>query len=472
MKHFDNEFEYRLPAEVKEPFETFEKDIFKYGLFKANNKIWMLRPDAFGYCFEAITNFDIEILLHLINDENPSVLLKIKNTNLLAKVIEFDVKEIENLKSFEIQTMNLGNFIFKGNKNDFFKLKVFLFDKMAIGKKIETLGHHADGFWVWNNLVELYNGETLKINENGIFKYKDTNYYVPSANKEFKYYPYKYENQKKFIHQISTTTLASLLMNFKQVYKEDAITAILFAIASYYQDIIVDELNFFPLLSISGKNGSGKSELANNIQSFWGISQTPKNLEGSATSVKKHIISLSQFKNGIQQFSEYKKGDDRIDSLLKGIWDRSGYQRATISGKQPIQQIPILSSLILTGQNTINCKILSARTIPIVLKKNIFTEHEYEVFKNLKEKTEQGISAHTSLILKNRIHFKNAFIKHQKESFLLLNTSKTFSPRIINNYAVLAATYFSLEKYITFPFSKDEMIAHFKNCINSQTIIE
>jgi DNA primase len=462
--------DYTLPDAVTKKWEEVKNDVYQYGLFESDHRMWTKTGSEGDYTFKHITNCSIEILQHMSDEEFPMKLFKIKNVYKLEKIFDAPSEAADSQQRFSTILSNNGNFMFTGDSREFMKLKVYLNDKMGIGRKIEVLGHQPEGFWAWNNLIQLYDGSKIDIDSNGLFIHKDVSYYIPSANKIYANNPYKYDSQKKFKVQDAKVTFKTFASKAMEVHREFAISGILFGIASLFQDIVVDELNNFPILFLYGPAGTGKDQISELVQSFYGVPQQAQNLEGGASTIKAKIIKLSQFFNGMAEFSEYKRGDDKTDGILKGVWDRNGYERGNLTSKIGLERVPVLSSLILTGNDYPGQEALITRLFANEINKNEFSEQESKRFEEFKDMCSNGYSSYSVEILKEREYFKANF-QHKYRSFK--NSFKEQVPdvieRMIGNASVLGATYEIFKNKLDFPFTFNDMEKHFKISIEKQT---
>lgn len=459
-----NDFsEYDFPKEIKDPINKFIDDIKKYQLFMANNKIWVLKGTERKKYFKDVSNFEIEVLQHMQDEKFSLKLIRIKNIH--NKEIVFDVlsDRLNTVSKLDETVTSFGNFLFTGNTNELNLLRAYLFDKMGIGKKIDCLGLQEEyGFWIWNNKVNLMNGETLNIDKNGMFKYKDNSFYVPSANEIYKFNNSKFINQKKFKVLKSETSIENYINLWYRVYKEHSIPSMLFTLSSVFQDIVVNETKSFPILFLQGGASSGKDNLAHCCQSFLGIPQDKISIGAGVSTHKAQIRELAQFTNGISQFSEYKPGDKTIDEILKGIWDRNGYKMGTIESKVSTDVVPICSSLIVTSNYTPIDEPLITRFIWVNIEKNTFTQEESVLYQELKDITDIGISSLTDELLNYKSEFKKEFKDlFVKNKDLFTANFGILPARVASNYAVLKTTFDFFSKIFKFPFNEYEIIQLF-----------
>lgn len=467
----DGEFNYNLPDSVTTPFKDLKQDIYKYSLFMSGNKIYMMsKPDSNDqYSFYPVTNFSVQIIQHMNDEKMAMKLLKIKNIHNLEKIFDVPSEQLNTPQMFDNAVTAHGNYLWTGGRNEFQKLRAYLFDKMGTGRKIDVLGWQQEGFWAWNNAVTLPNGNNITLDDNGIFLHEKTSYYIPSANKIYKQNPFKYDPQKRFKVQQASVTFKNYVAKAMLVHRNHAISGVLFAIASAFQDIVVDELGNFPIFYMYGPASTGKDQLAEIIQSMYGVPQTPINLEGGASTLKAKVLELAQFCNSISHFSEYKRGDPSVDGILKGFWDRVGYKRGNIVSHIGVESIPILCSVILTGNDYPDAEALITRLLWNEMTKNTFNEEAVAHFEELRDMTKGGLSSYVNDLLKYRDTFKEKFQQKYrmfKEGFG--EKMPDAKSRMISNVSILGATYEIFKEILDFPFTFTEMQNHFISSTEKQ----
>lgn len=466
------DIEYELPKNVKIPFKDLESDIKHYGMFMANNQIWMSLPEGRDgkVYFNSMSNFEIEILQHMQDEKFPMKLIRIKNVHGLEKIFDTQSENLNTPQAFDNTVTGHGNFRFDGNRSDLLQLRTFLFDKMGNGRKIDVLGWQPDGkFFAWNNKITTEIGGDIPMNEHGIFIKDDVHYYIPSANQIYRNNSFKYDAQKRFRVIQNTVSFEVFSLKVKEVHRDHAISALLFGIASIFQDIVVEKLSNFPILFFYGPGSSGKDELSAIVQSFTGVPQTAINLEGQVSTIKAQVREFAQFRNGISQLSEYKAGNPQLDGMLKALWDRRGYKRGNLESHVGTESIPIESSAILTGNQFPNEEPLILRLIWNEMTKNEFNPEEMKAFDELRDMREKGVSGYSDMFLAHRIYFQENFEKEQRSwKGILQELFPDAKSRIISNLSILSSVYSMFKDKVNFPFTQEEMIAHFRKGIDQQ----
>jgi DNA primase len=468
LENFASNQKYTLPKEVGEPSAKLEAIIDEYGIFMHSNKIYSSRNVNKPY-FHCISNFEIEVIQHMIDEKNPMKLVRIKNTNGQEKVFDVLSEYLNTPQKFDNTITGHGNFLWDGTTADFQKLRKFLFDNMGTGQKIEVLGWQKEGFWVWNNYIKHKDGRSVAIDNNGVFKLDNICYYVPSANSVYRNNQFKYEPQKRFFLSIDKYSFLHFTSSVVKVHGNHGIIALMFSIASIFQDFIGEETGGFPILFMYGKPSTGKDNLTYCCQSFFGRPQVAINLESGASTIKGQMRTLAQFSNNICQLSEYKRNQHQNDGMLKGIWDRRGYTRGNLDSHVGTDTIPILSSVILTGNEYPTNDALITRLIWCEMNKEEFNDVERENYNKLNEVVKNGFSHLTNEFIKQRDLFTSQF---KSKSKILKKDLNNILPeahgRMLDNMSILLATYDIFKDIVPFPFDYHRLKEAIINSLNNQ----
>lgn len=459
-----------FPDEVEDPY-LYKNEIIEYGLFQHKNRIYTSAGKEGKEYFMSISNFSIEIVQHMQDEKFPMKLIRICNIYGSEKIFDILSDKINSLPSFKNVVTSFGNYYFSGTPSQHERLLRYLFDRMGTGRKISILGWQTEGFWAWNNKIVVPLGEDIVLDKTGLFNYQKTCYYIPSANANYENNAFMYGAQKRFK---STATSLAPPEYFRQMYKvhrSHAITAILFGIGAFYQDIIVAGTGFYPLLFLYGPASTGKDNLCEAVQSLMGIPQTAIQLEGGASTIKAQIREFSQFSNGISQLSEYKRGNPQIDGVLKGLWDRRGYKRGTIESPVATEEVPILSATILTGNDCPDAEALITRLLWEEMKQQEFDDEAKKQYNVLKDMCKKGISGMADFFIHKRDFFADKFLetyREAKRNFTKGEVFKNVPSRITDNLSVLRAVFSIFKNDWIFPFTEEEMLAHFEIMVDSQ----
>lgn len=467
--------EYILPPELQhKDVNDYMEMIKTYGFFQEENQIWMVRETKNNeppYYFDSISNFSIEIIQHMNDDKFPKKLFRIKNTMNVERIFDDRATTMLNTNLFCTSIESQGNYIFEGKAEQLLKLKKYLYGTMGTGRAVDVLGWNPEGFFVWNNEVTIPEIGTLKMDENGIFRHNDITYYVPSANSIYSNNPTRYLSQKRVVVRQASCTLTQYLGQLKKVHRGHAITGILFAIASAFQDFIAPTIKGFPMILLYGAASSGKDQLSHCLRSFFGKPQSVIALGSKKSTGKAQIREFAQFANVITHLSEYRIGDKETDEMLKGIWDRNGYKFGTIESRVSSDEVPILSSALVTGNDFPTDEALITRFLWEEMHKDKFTQAEKEEYNKLEDMAVDGLSSFMVDILMKRQEVERRFVKESRlwtEELTVRPAFKDLKSRIITNHAVIASMYEIFKEDIRFPFTREEMLEHFDVMVSNQ----
>ncbi|MCH2195375.1 DNA primase [Kordia sp.] len=459
---------YVMPDSVKVPFKDVEDCVMRYGLFQAENQIWMLRSSANKSFFTSVSNFNIEVIQHMQDEKQPTKLIRIENVYGERAVFDTPSNTINTLQSFDTIVTNHGRFDFLGDYRDHKKLRSYLIDNMGTGRKITILGWQQEGFFVWNNKVIVPGKSDIEIDKNGVFKHEGTCFYVPSANFLYSSNAFMYPSQKKFKVIQSNVSFKDFCAQVQRVHKGHAITAILYTITCFFRDIIIDEFDNFPILFLySRAAGTGKDELAKACKSFFGIPQTGLNLESGISTKKAEVREFAQFSNALAHLSEYKLKES--DGMIKGLWDNSGYKRGLRESYVANEEIPILAGVILTGNEHPDKEPVISRFLWEEITKREFTVDDDKEFQKLEVIVNNGLSSFTVEILHFREKYKKNFNRaYNKYKEYYKGEIEEIHSRVLHNICIISATYEVLKDHLEFSFTFIEMKEHLIKGVEKQ----
>ncbi|RRT94194.1 DNA primase [Empedobacter falsenii] len=467
--------EYILPPELQhKDVNDYLEMIKTYGFFQEENQIWMVRESKQNdppYYFDSISNFSIEIIQHMNDDKFPKKLFRVKNTMNLEMIFDDKATTMLNTSLFCAALESKGDFIFEGDAKQLLKLKKYLFRTMGTGRAVDVLGWNPEGFFVWNNKVTIPDVGNINMDKNGIFRHNDITYYVPSANEIYANNPTRYLSQKRVIVSQANCTLTEYLGQLRKVHRGHAITGILFTLASAFQDFIAPTIKGFPMILLYGAASSGKDQLSHCLRSFFGKPQSVIALGSKKSTGKAQIREFAQFANVITHLSEYQNGDNEIDETLKGIWDRNGYKFGTIESRVSSDEVPILSSALVTGNYFPTNEALITRLLWEEMHKTEFTQEEKNEYNKLDDMAVDGLSSFMTDILLKRSQVERRFVKEFRlwtEELTLRKSFKGLPSRIMTNHAVIASMYEIFKEDIRFPFTREEMLEHFDVMVSNQ----
>jgi DNA primase catalytic core len=463
--------EYLMPKGMAHRIDELKPTIEKYGLFIADNRVWIQQGKKKPFHFNDVTNFSIEYMQHITDEERASKLIKM--TNIYGDSYIFDTlsEKLNTPIGFDNAVSNYGNFNWYGDHKDFKKLRTYLMDKMGNGSKIEVLGWQPAGFFAFNNAVIVPGQGLADMTKNGVVKFDKTSYYIPSANEVYKHKMDRYHNQKLMILKQAKQPFSEFGKKMIRVHREHAITAMLHAISTIFRDAIMKKVNFFPILFFYGPPSTGKDELVAASQSFFGEPQSKINIGADISTVKAQIRKFAQFSNIIVYLTEYTAGNPKINEKLKGIWGGEGYDKGSIESNVSTDTVAILSSLILSGNQYPDNDALITRLIIEEMVKSDFDNDDAKAFSELDELLKNGISSYT----RDFVNYRDSFVTDFKANY---NKCKqdlkekignlVTEERMFNNAAVYGSTLLFFSDKFDFPFTYQDFLNHIKAVYSRQ----
>jgi len=472
------EEEFELPRKFLKmggSWADIKDDVLNYGLISYNNTLFTQQGDydpKSKHAFREVSNFSIEIIQHINSDEDERSIRLVRMINEHGTTITYDTQSTNfvELNSFKRMVESKGNYRFRGDRTDYERIKHKLYEEMGDGRLIEQLGWQPEGFWAFNNAV-IIDGKVSELDDNGCFSFKGRQYYVKSGNKLYEHMHQKFGNQKLMIYEKPVVDFNEFLARLIQVHEERAYNLLLFSIATVFSDIVYDRVRFFPLMFLYGEAGTGKDEVIAACQGLFGRPQPKIKITGKANTDKGKIRKFAEFINTPVHLSEYKNVNEYVDEEMKALWDRDGYTRADKDSKYLTEEVPILSTCVFTGNYYPVEDALLTRIIAEEFTKTSFTDEEKVNFGELKEILDQGVSGFLVDILEHRpdfsIHFRKAYNSVSKELRMDLSNIG-LTDRMVNNAAVLGATYRIFEDKVSFPFTYEQWKVHVANCLQRQ----
>ena len=467
---------YTLPKGVKVGWDKVAKMVTNYGFFIHGQKIWMSRKGgetddgSQSYFFKDVSNFSIRIIQHMQDEKKPMRLVEIHNVH--GRKITFDTSTDDFVSEAAFRKMieGKGNFSWMGKGTDFERLMLKLKEDMGDGRMVHILGWQPEGFWCFNNKVVQQDGSTITPDSYGQFQVDKTSYYIPSGNELYATNEFKFGPQKLVKYSEPKAKLEDYYKMMKGVHREYAYTAILFGIATVFSDVIYQQLQSFPMLFLYGPAGTGKDQLIHATQSMFGHPQPALELTGAANTAKGTMRDLAQFRNLPGHWSEFRNGKG-LEDMLKGIWDRKGYKRGTIDHAFANEVLPVLCTLIFTGNDYPTNDALIDRFIGLELTVNQFDAEADKRYNELKETILGGVSGFITQILPMRADFERDFWKQHKAATKELKkhlANLQVSSRMVQNAATLVATLDLVEDKLPLPFTKAEYLQHLYNAYEKQ----
>lgn len=355
---------------------TFEKIIQSYKLsnqlniWEQDNGYYRLIPDekdklkVLTWKKKPISNFIIENEVFIESEIESQRIVRLKSNTEQTNYFSIPTDSFVSINAFKTFAESKGNFYFFGISDDLTALKrhTFLTAKKAV--QVTQMGYDLKNeCFVLSNCIITNDGRILNPDKYGIAN----GLYIPSADNNNRFNP-NYGTDRKYIFQENPKLkIWDWFNGLSESYNVTAaIIGMAHITATLFYDIITKEHLKLPLLNIWGQKGSGKNSFVEMLLNLFGKDENLTHL-GNSTSNKVSRV-MSHTANIPQWLDEYKTGIRNhlsIVEVLKGFYDRTGRGKATTTNDTKTKQDKILTSAIISGQETIKDEALLSRLVTL-----------------------------------------------------------------------------------------------------------
>ena len=436
----------------------------EYGFYRKGRHYYSVANDSKEYDW---SNFVIKPLFHIEDDVSPKRLFEICNEQGKKRIIELKQSEITTLTQFKPKVEGFGSYMFYAKQEQFDRLKAWLYDHTESAFEVKQMGWQnegEEGFFAFCNGIVLH-GEWVPVDDYGIVHVGEENFYLPTESKIYKKSRELFQNERKFRHDPQMNIdISDYMARICRVFGNNGKIALCFYFATLFRDIIKNRTRFFPLLNIYGKKGTGKTELAVTLSSFFMSESETTNIE--STTIPAMADKVSAFSNAIVHLDEYKNSihQTKVD-FLKGIWDSAGRTRMNMDRDKKRESTAVDCGVVITGQEIPTVDIaLFSRMIYLESQKSEHTSAEKEEYNELMKLRKTGVTSCTVEILKYRENFESSWNQSWKDASQKINDAlkaEGCMDRIINNWTIVLAAVYALERHISasfrLPFTSEEI---------------
>lgn len=414
------------------------------------------------------SNFVLRPLFHIKDDLRPVRLFEIDNCEPedKAEVIEIDMDTFTSSKSMRKYLLGRGNYIWMAGDEQLIRLQRFLAKTTETATEIKQLGWQKEGFYAFSNGV-LEDGEWHPIDDMGIVRIDAGIFYLPALSAIYRNSKELYVNERRFrLTSYSNVSLEEYFRQIVRVFGDNAKVALAFYTCSLFADVIRGRGIKIPILNLFGQPGTGKTELANTMMSFFVVEHEAPNIESTIASLTDYVASMS---NALVHIDEYKNSiDEKKSQFLKDIWGGVGRMRMNMDKDKKREQARVDSVLMLTGQEmpTVDFALFT-RLIFLSCEKNTFSDDDQRRYEELMKLRMMGASHITIELLKHRDKFEaslgSAWKKAETDMKYGLRGDQLAVDRLRTNWSVILAAYMAMSDSILWPFSYEELLSI---CIN------
>ncbi|MCH5243196.1 MAG: DNA primase [Muribaculaceae bacterium] len=409
-----------------------------------------------------ISNFIMEPLFHIEDDNNGSRIFRLKNINNESRVIELRESEMCSLNAFQQRVGSLGNFVWPSKIDKLNRVKEYLYSKTRTAERIRKLGwDDKNDFFAFGNGI-FQAGKFKETNELGIVEDDNGNfYYLPATSNMYKNNLEVYQFERLMVHENRNgIKLEEYIKMMSKVFGENANVAVCYLISTIFRDIIFRKTRHFPILNLFGEKGTGKTTLATCLQSFFLHGIDPPNL--GVTSVPAMNDKISQAINTLVIFDEYKNDLDlKKIAYLKGIWGGGGQTKKNTNNDGKAVQTLVSTGVVLCGQDKPTQDMaLFTRLVYLPFSKTSFNSVERKQYEDLVSICNLGMTHLTLDIINQRTIFEKNFSKTYsivKQELSEKTKNEEIHDRVFGNWVIILATFRTLEAILDFPFSYNEL---------------
>lgn len=453
------------PSVVKIPDEVDADEAYKAGFFELNNCYHFINNQG---TFDG-SNFIIKPLFHIYSKSDNKRLIEIVNRFGRKRVVDVPTKSFVSVEQFQAVAAGEGNYLFYGNKQQFFKVLTKVMEEMPICEELKTLGWQREGFLAFANGV--FSGDTYKeVDEMGMMEHNEKKYFSPAYSlvyKDVREDDDEYEGDRFFIYQKSPISFEEWAKLMDKVYSQNhnGRIAVAFLIACCFRDLIYSKYKVFPHLFLFGEKQSGKSQLGWSLSNFFFNNMPPFNLN-SGTFVG-FSRKLARFRNTISWFDEYNNDiEERRLQQLKSAYDGVGHEKGKMTTDNRTAVTPVNAGCVISGQYlpTRDDNALFTRSILLNFEEQEYSKEHIEAYNQLKKYEVDGLSSllceviqHRKLLEKNyMLEFEQVYneLKYHPE---LENSG--VEERLIRNFAtILTAVKIMTTTNISLPFTYNTLL--------------
>ncbi|MCH5239416.1 MAG: DNA primase [Muribaculaceae bacterium] len=409
-----------------------------------------------------ISNFIMEPLFHIEDENNGSRIFRLRNMNNESRVIELRESEMCSLNAFQQRVGSLGNYVWPSKIDKLNRVKEYLYSKTRTAERIKKLGwDDKNDFFAFGNGI-FQSGKFRETNELGIVEADNGNsYYLPATSNMYRNNDEIYQFERLMIHEnCNGIKFSEYIKMLTSVFGNNASVAVCYLVATLFRDIVFRKTRHFPILNLFGEKGTGKTTLATCLQSFFLHGIDPPNL--GVTSVPAMNDRISQAVNILVIFDEYKNDLDlRKIAYLKGIWGGGGQTKKNTNSDGKATQTLVSTGVVLCGQDKPTQDMaLFTRLIYLPFSKTSFNSIERKRYEELVSMCNLGMT-HLTLEIQNYRHifernFKDAY-SMVKQELSEKTKDEEIHDRVFGNWVIILATFRTLEAVLDFPFSYTDL---------------
>lgn len=439
-------------------------DLRQYGFYEERGA-----GDGYGYWAQTEkggdvqwSNFTMRPLFHIRSEDKPLRLFYLKNERGREDIVEMTMEDLNSPAKFRAKIEGVGNYLWMGSDRDMVRLKRYLYDQTETAQVVRQLGWSAaGGFYAWGNGI-WQDGSFTPADEFGIVRLDGKNWYIPAASRLYASDPLSFERERKFVHlRLQEVRPGEYLQKFADVYGDNGRVGLMYWVASLFRDIVVSHTDKFPILDLFGPKGSGKSQMAAALMSFFVTGYKAPNIQSATPAALSYEVAATS--NALCHIDEYKNDIDarRID-FLKGLYDGAGRMKMGGAGFDRVEMTSVRTGIVLSGQELPTADIaLFHRCVFLSFPKSEFTPDEKKRFDDLRAVQRLGLSSVTLEVLSLRKKVEAAFRDTYAAVTADINRElrgESVETRLLENWAKILAAFRCVDESLRWPMDYAGML--------------
>lgn len=452
-----------------------ELNIKKYnGVYEQGRKYFVKGIDT----TYPVSNFVIHPIMLVVARQHSIRLVRITNEYGDSEVMEIGSDDFVMLTAMKKRVESRGSFVFWGKEEQFVKIKRMIYDITPKCFPITKMGLHAEGFFSWGNGITDSTGKFTPVDRYGVVEYNGDKFYLPtfsevdinvkSDDDDHSEDPGKYHI---YVEDKIAPNLSQWAAQFYKVFGDNGMIAICHYMASIYRDFFMDKYSCFPLLNLFGPQGSGKSFMAQRLNSMFGLKRSFVDVN-RATSVA-IARRAAQICNGYAFFDEYSfKTDESVDAAMKNFYDGISRSKGDKSNSNKTNTTPVFASVVLSGQVLpARDPALLERCVTLFFSPMIASAELKQEAKKLSEWEDGRLSQVTAYLHTLRAEITSNFDSVQDDMMSTIESlvSPDTKTRVLYNYSILATVYSIVSKKIAMPFKLGHLLDYIAERIEEQS---
>lgn len=405
-----------------------------------------------------MSNFILIPKFHIIDPRDGTRIFNIRNNKGKEHQLVLRQSEIENLQAFKVRIKSLGPFMWRAKAEKLDNVMEFCFEETKSAFPVDVMGWSEEHeFYAFGNGIFL-DGKFLPVDEMGVVDAgKERFFFIPALSKLFRADKTCYQFERSFLFEEKEVkmSLAEFAAGMRSAFHEPGIIAFCYMLASVFRDICYQHSQTFPILNLFGEKGTGKTTIASCIQTVFGRFRKPASIE--AMTIPAINDAMTQAVNYLCVIDEYKNDihPSKIN-FLKNIFDGTGQAKKNMDGDKKMFRSYVTASLALCGQDKPTQDMaLFSRLIFIHLTRTEFLPEERKEVEAFVERCRPGNTHLLLEILRHREAFVKNFPLHLEtvKDELTRKAEGAVNVRVLTSWALILASFRSLEPYLNLPFS-------------------